>query len=69
MSLHGNEDLKKLKYWMSTSLILKLLFLHLMVLKLSVMVVEGGLLLTVILAPPLVILKTAQSLLIIIEAS
>ena len=67
MSLHSNEDFKFLKYRMST--VLKRLFLHLMVLKLSVMVVEGGLLLTVILAPPLVILKTAQSLLIIIEAS
>ena len=67
MSLRSNEDFKFLKYQMST--VLKRLFLHLMVLKLSVMVVEGGLLLTVILAPPLVILKTAQSLLIIIEAS
>ena len=67
MSLRSNEGFKFLKYRMST--ILKRLFLHLMVLKLSVMVVEGGLLLTVILAPPLVILKTAQSLLIIIEAS
>ena len=67
MSLRSNEDFKFLKYRMST--VLKRLFLHLMVLKLSVMVVEGGLLLTVILAPPLVILKTAQSLLIIIEAS
>ena len=67
MSLRSNEDFKFLKYRMST--VLKRLFLHLMVLKLSVMVVEGGLLLTVILAPPLVILKTAQSLLVIIEAS
>ena len=67
MSLRSNEGFKFLKYRMST--ILKRLFLHLMVLKLSVMVVEGGLLLTVILAPPLVILKTAQSLLIIIKAS
>ena len=67
MSLRSNEGFKFLKYRMST--ILKRLFLHLMVLKLSVMVVEGGLLLTVILAPPLVILKTAQSPLIIIEAS